>query len=58
MKDSDFLCNGYNKYHLWTFLYYHYQTDPHITGTRKERKQKAVNEYLQLLGKRKDEKMS
>ena len=33
MKDSDFLCNGYNKYHLWTFLYYHYQTDPHDKNT-------------------------
>lgn len=54
MKDSDFICNGYNKYHLWTYLYYQYQVNPKLQDkSRKERKQMAVEVYLQLLGKKK-----
>lgn len=54
MKDSDFICNGYNKYHLWTYLYYQYQVNPKLQDkSRKERKQMAQEVYLQLLGKKK-----
>ena len=54
MKDSDFIVNGYNKYHLWTYLYYQYLVHPKLQNkTRKERKQMAVEAYLQLLGKKK-----
>lgn len=54
MNDKDFLCNGYNKYHLWTGLYYDYQVNPKLQHlTRKERKQMAVEVYLKLLGKKK-----
>lgn len=50
IKDSDFLCNGYNKYHLWTYLFYQYLVNPSLQDkTRKERKQLAVDTYLKLL---------
>ena len=53
ITDKDFLCNGYNKYHLWTGLYYDYQVNPKLQHlTRKERKQMAVEVYLRLLGKK------
>ena len=57
LTEKDFICNGYNKYHLWTYLYYQYQINPKLQDlSRKERKRMAVNVYLKLLGK-KDERL-
>lgn len=59
IKDSDFIVNGYNKYHLWTYLYYQYLINPKLQDkTRQERKQMAVETYLELLGKNNAKKMS
>lgn len=51
MQDKDFIFNGYNKYHLWTGLYYDYLIHPKYQHlSRKERKQMALKIYLKLLG--------
>ena len=51
MKESDFIYKGYNKYHLWTSLYYQYQLDTRLGNmSRKARKKLAVDKYLNILG--------
>lgn len=53
INDSDFICNGYHKFHLWNYLYYQYLVNPKLQDrTRKERKQMTVDTYLKLLGKK------
>lgn len=54
MKYTDFICNGYNKYFLWTSLFYDYLVNPKLqTMPIKKRKQMAIDMYLKLLGKKK-----
>lgn len=58
MKDRDFIVNGYNKYHLWTHLYYEELINPRNQGlTRKEIKNRTLYWYLRLLGFKRNETM-
>lgn len=51
MRDKDFIYHGYNKFHLWTYLWYREITAPDNQNlTPKEIKNRALKTYLELLG--------
>lgn len=51
MRDTDFIYNGYNKFHLWTCLWYQEMTNPQNNGlSAKQIKNRALKNYLKLLG--------
>lgn len=58
MREQDFILRGYNKYHLWTHLYYEEMINPRNQNlSRKEIKNRALYWYLRLLGYKHDETM-
>lgn len=51
MREQNFIYKGYNKFHLWTYLWYQEMTNQQNNGlSAKQIKNRALKQYLNLLG--------